>query len=89
MRGWGLVFSVLVASVAGRSMDATNSNHLGESEARKNGEDVTSTLLGDLKSVLSIYNSCAGDSLSSCLKLKLVSTMDRAARSFSGKFRFV
>lgn len=40
-------------------------------------------ILSDLRFMYKIYQECSAADLSSCLKLKLVAAMDRAARSFS------
>jgi len=46
------------------------------------GIDETS-YFGDFKFMYKVYQECAATELSSCLKLKLIAAMDRAARSFN------
>jgi hypothetical protein len=38
-------------------------------------------IFGDLRAVYQIYKDCSGPEVSSCLKLKLLTTMERASRS--------
>ncbi|PSN43142.1 hypothetical protein C0J52_17066, partial [Blattella germanica] len=79
------IFSVLLiasGSVYGRSVDSANDNTLTGDEPRTlDNEDAASSLLGtDLRFISRIYSDCAQRDLSSCLKMKLISAIDRASR---------
>ena len=69
---------LLAASIQARSADpsAHPSNSIDGDQGRSTGG-----IFGELRSVYQIYKDCAGAEVSSCLKLKLLSTMDRVSRS--------
>nr|CAD7433889.1 unnamed protein product [Timema monikensis] len=57
------------------------SNAVDDEEPRDMGDD-SSSFLGDFTYGFRIYSECSREDLSSCLKLKLVAAMNRAARSY-------
>jgi len=59
----------------------TTANGAAHEEAR--AADDTTSYLGDFKFMYKVYQECAATDLTSCLKLKLIAAMDRAARSFA------
>lgn len=73
--------ALLLTTVAARSAETNpTSNSIDEQQqqtARSSGNGV----FGDLRYVYQVYKECSGAELSPCLKLKLVSAMDRVARS--------
>ncbi|XP_066581672.1 uncharacterized protein Osi8 [Prorops nasuta] len=72
--------AVLLATASARSADTNaNANSIDEQTARSS----SSGIIGDLRYVYQIYKECAASDLSPCLKLKLVSAMDRVSRSVS------
>nr|XP_022918580.1 uncharacterized protein LOC111427597 [Onthophagus taurus] len=73
-----IVFMVFVTLVTGRSTATTSQNALPEEGARSQ----ETSYLGDLKYIYKIYQECSATELTSCLKLKLITAMDRAAKSF-------
>ena len=69
---------LLVATASARSADTnpkTNSIDDETSRSASNG------VFGELRYVYQVYKDCSGTELSSCLKLKLLSGMDRISRS--------
>ncbi|KAK4875559.1 hypothetical protein RN001_011981 [Aquatica leii] len=71
---------VLLVSAAWARTSTSNLNEI-PNEARS--EESSNTYLGDLRYAYKVYKECASSDLSPCLKLKLVSAMDRALRSYS------
>lgn len=69
---------IIIAIIAASACARTTS--VPEETARS---DDSSGYFGDLKYVYRVYKECAATDLSSCLKLKLVSALDRAARAYS------
>lgn len=55
-------------------------NAIPQEEGRS--ENDATSYLGDFRFLLKTYHDCAQTDLSSCLKLKLVTALDRASRSF-------
>jgi hypothetical protein len=81
-----LVTLVVTGSVLGRSADSLQDNVLVEDEAKNlaDNDDVPFSFLGtDMRFLFRIYNDCSQRDLSSCLKMKLVTALDRAAKSRS------
>jgi hypothetical protein len=81
-----LVTLFSAASVLGRSVDNLNDNALLEEEPKNlvENEDVPISLLGtDIRFLFRIYNDCSQKDMSSCLKMKLVTALDRASKSRS------
>ena len=71
-------FAVLLAMVSARSAETNpTSNSIDDQSARSGGNGVFS----DFRYVYQIYKECSGSEMSSCLKLKLLSAMDRVSRS--------
>nr|CAD7204467.1 unnamed protein product [Timema douglasi] len=58
------------------------SNAVDDDEPRDMDDDSSSSFSADLAYGFRIYSECVREDLSSCLKLKLVAAMDRAARSY-------
>lgn len=75
--------ALLLTTVVARSAETNPaSNSIDEQQqqqqtARSNGNGV----FGDLRYVYQVYKECSGAELSPCLKLKLLSAMDRVSRS--------
>lgn len=74
-----LMLGVLVAGISARFTDAQPSNSLDEQQHSQGRS--ASGVLGDLRYVYQMYKDCSGSEVSSCLKLKLLTTMDRVSRS--------
>jgi hypothetical protein len=77
---------LIAASVLGRNVDSLHDNVLLEEEPKSlvENEDVPTSFLGtDFRFLLMIYNDCSQRDLSSCLKMKLVTALDRASKSRS------
>ncbi|KAK5644800.1 hypothetical protein RI129_006100 [Pyrocoelia pectoralis] len=70
----------LLFSVAWSRTASTNLNDIPH-EARS--EQSASSHLGDLHYAYKVYQECATSDLSPCLKLKLISVMDRALRAYN------
>lgn len=54
-------------------------NAIPQETARSSDDN---SFFGDLKFLTKMYSDCASSDLSTCLKLKLVTAMDRASRAF-------
>jgi hypothetical protein len=77
---------VVTGSVFARSADSLHDNVLLEEEPKNlaDNEDVPISFLGtDIRFLFRIYNDCSQRDMSSCLKMKLVTALDRAAKSRS------
>ncbi|XP_017781606.1 PREDICTED: uncharacterized protein LOC108566306 [Nicrophorus vespilloides] len=61
----------------------TNGNAIPSEETARTDETSTSSYLGDFKFMYKVYQECAATDLTSCLKMKLITAMDRAARNFN------
>ncbi|KAF7987584.1 hypothetical protein HCN44_003447 [Aphidius gifuensis] len=69
---------LLVATASARSTEgASKSNSIDDQTARSGSNGV----FGDLRYVYQIYKECTGAEMSSCLKLKLLTAMERVSRS--------
>jgi len=75
-----VVLTLLASAVWARST-STNLNEISPEEARSS--EAPSSYISDLRYVYKVYQECAATDLSPCLKLKLVTAMDRAFRSYS------
>ncbi|KAG8038536.1 hypothetical protein G9C98_006232 [Cotesia typhae] len=74
-----ITLAILVVSAAGRSTDSiAKTNSIDEQTGRSSAAN---GLLGELRYVYQVYKECSGEEMSSCLKLKLVTAMDRVSRS--------
>lgn len=71
----GLVLHVVVA----RSTGGAQENSLHETARSSEG----SSIFGDFKFVYKVYQECAAKDLTSCLKMKLITALDRASRSYN------
>lgn len=71
-----LVAALAVAS--GRSTASSQTNAIPQESARSDSD----SFVGDLRFLHKMYQDCASSDLSTCLKLKLVTAMDRAARAY-------
>jgi hypothetical protein len=77
---------VVTGSVFARSADNLHDNVLLAEEPKNlaDNEDVPISFLGtDIRFLFRIYNDCSQRDTSSCLKMKLVTALDRAAKSRS------
>ncbi|KAM0736214.1 hypothetical protein ACS0PU_010175 [Formica fusca] len=74
-----ICLAILVTAVSARSAETNpTSNSINEQQtARSSGIGV----FGELRYVYQVYKECAGAELSPCLKLKLLSAMDRISRN--------
>lgn len=78
-----LCLAVLLLSVSSEGRSAEPSSHPSntlESELPQQARSAGG-VFGELRSVYQIYKDCSGAEVSSCLKLKLISTMERVSRS--------
>lgn len=79
--------TVLIAvSALGRNLDSLHDNALLEEEPKSlaENEDVPTSFLGtDLRFLFRIYKDCSQRDMISCLKMKLVTALDRASKSLS------
>lgn len=74
------VIFTLVAGLAlssGRSTTSSQANAIPQESARSDD-----SFFGDLRFLHKMYQDCASSDVSTCLKLKLVTAMDRAARAY-------
>lgn len=81
-----LLFCILEITLARSAGSNTNDIDEGSSKpishhSRASGSSGVSSYMNDLKSMYKTYQDCAKDDISSCLKLKLISSMDNAFRS--------
>jgi hypothetical protein len=89
MTGYFFICSVILliaGSVPGLSADSIHDNALLKEEPRSlvENEDVPVSFLGtDFRFLFRIYNDCSQRDMSSCLKMKLVTALDRASKSRS------
>lgn len=75
------VLLALLATTAWARSATNTANTIPHEEAR--AEESSASYLGDFKFMYKVYQECAATDLTSCLKLKLIAAMDRAARSFA------
>ena len=73
------IISFSALNVFGRSVES-GENGIGADEARSSDTDY-SPISPDFKFLYRVYSDCAHRELSSCLKTKLVTAIDRAAKS--------
>lgn len=66
-------------TVACARSTATSQNAIPEETPRS---EESASYMGDLRYMYKVYQECAATDLSSCLKLKLLSSMDRIARAY-------
>jgi hypothetical protein len=80
------VILLIAASVLGGGAESLRDDVLSEEEPRSlaENEDASTSFLGtDLRFLFRIYNDCSQRDTSSCLKMKLVTALDRASKSRS------
>ncbi|GLV32670.1 Osiris 8 [Carabus blaptoides fortunei] len=73
-----IAFFAVVALSSARSTTSSQTNAIPQETARAD----ESSFASDLRFLYKIYQECSVTDLSTCLKLKLVTAMDRASRSF-------
>ncbi|KAI4461707.1 hypothetical protein MML48_5g00002974 [Holotrichia oblita] len=74
-----VLLAVFVTVACARST-ATSQNAIPEETPRS---EESASYMGDLRYMYKVYQECAATDLSSCLKLKLVTAMDRVARNYA------
>lgn len=72
-----LAFLLAMASARSAETNPTT-NSINEETARSSGN---SNVFGDLRQMYQIYKECADEDISSCLKVRLLSAVDRVSRS--------
>ncbi|KAK0183027.1 hypothetical protein PV327_001105 [Microctonus hyperodae] len=73
------VVALMVVAISARSTESNSkSNSIDEQSGRSSSGN---GIFGELRYVYQMYKECSGDEMSSCLKLKLLTAIDRAARS--------
>jgi len=71
--------AVLLATASARSAESNpKSNSINEQQTARSS---SGGMLGELRYVHQVYKECSGAELSPCLKLKLLSAIDRVSRS--------
>nr|XP_012145798.1 PREDICTED: uncharacterized protein LOC100882047 [Megachile rotundata] len=70
-------FLALVAMASARSAETNPTSNSINEEARS----VSGNVFGDLRQMYQIYKECADEELSPCLKVRLLSAIDRVSRS--------
>ncbi|XP_011880701.1 PREDICTED: uncharacterized protein LOC105569120 [Vollenhovia emeryi] len=71
--------AVLLTAVSARSAETNpTSNSINEPQTARSSSN---GIFGDLRSVYQVYKECTGTEVSPCLKLKLLSAIDRVSRS--------
>lgn len=74
-------FGVLLAAGAlARSASFVDQNSIGDNGAPRASDSYS--YLNDFKYMYKVYQDCASQDLTPCLKLKLLAALDRAARSY-------
>ncbi|XP_050304558.1 uncharacterized protein LOC126742069 [Anthonomus grandis grandis] len=76
------LFALFVSTVFARSTSFTNENSIDDSETPRASSDSYS-YLNDFRYMYKVYQECATQDVTSCLKLKLLAALDRAARSYN------
>ncbi|XP_033340693.1 uncharacterized protein LOC117228797 [Megalopta genalis] len=72
------LIAVLLATASARSAETNPTNSIDEETARSTGN---SNVFGDLRQIYQVYKECADEELSPCLKVRLLSAVDRMYRS--------
>lgn len=72
----GLVLHVVIARSTGGGAQENSIHETGKSSEG-------STVFGDFKYVFKVYQECSAKDLTSCLKMKLITALDRAAKSYN------
>lgn len=71
------ILASVATAVFARSASAPQNSVTEEARSQD-----TSSYLGDFRYLYKVYQECAATDLTSCLKLKLVAAMDRAAKAY-------
>lgn len=71
----------VVAMASARSTTTSQANAIPQEQAGR-ADDSSASFVSDLRFLHKMYQECASTDLSTCLKLKLVTAMDRAARAY-------
>lgn len=74
-----LVFLVSALALVSARSTSTSQNAIPQDVTGRSDDN---SFFGDLKFLHKMYSDCASTDLSTCLKLKLVNAMDRAARAY-------
>lgn len=74
-----LVFGLVLHVVLARSTGVSPENSIHETARSSEA----SSVFGDFKYVFKVYQECAAKELGSCLKMKLITALDRAAKSYN------
>lgn len=69
---------VIIATASARSTDGGSKTNSIDDQTGRSG---TNGIFGDLRNVYQIYKECTGAEMSSCLKLRLLTAIDRVSRS--------
>lgn len=76
---YSVYLAFLLAMASARSAETNpTTNSINEETARSSGN---SNVFGDLRQMYQIYKECADEDISSCLKVRLLSAVDRVSRS--------
>lgn len=73
--------ALLLATAAARSAETNPASNSIDEQQQQTARSSNNGVFGDLRYVYQVYKECSGAELSPCLKLKLVSAMDRISRS--------
>lgn len=73
--------ALLVALASARSADTNSPSNSIDEETAARSASGNNGIFGDLRYVYQVYKECSSNELSTCLKLKLLTAMDRVARS--------
>lgn len=76
-----LIVTIIIGAAYARSSPTNQNSIVVDEEARSSSDDGNS-FYGDMKFVYKVYHDCATSDLSSCLKMKLITAIDRVARSY-------
>lgn len=72
----------VVALASARSTTTSQANAIPQEQQAGRADDSSASFVSDLRFLHKMYQECASSDLSTCLKLKLVTAMDRAARAY-------
>lgn len=75
------LFGLLSAGVLARSANFGDQNSVTENEIPRGADSYS--YLTDFRYMYKVYQECASQDVTSCLKLKLLAALDRAARTYS------
>lgn len=75
-----VLFAVVAVSTA-RTTSTSQANAIPQEQSARS-DDASTSFISDLRFLHKMYQECSSSDLSTCLKLKLVTAMDRAARTY-------